>query len=70
MEFFVVFFVLYFAPTIIALCRGHASKLAIFAVNLLLGWSMIGWLWAFIWSLASKGAIQNVTVINNNNRSN
>lgn len=67
MEFLIFALVCYFLPTIIAVCRGHASGMAIFAVNLLLGWSVIGWLWAFVWSLANKGGSQNVTVINSNN---
>lgn len=69
MEILIVFIVLYFLPTIIAMCRSHASLGAIIAVNVLLGWSLIGWFWAFIWSLANKGGSQNVSVINqvNNN---
>lgn len=64
MEFLIFAFVAYFLPTIIALCRGHGSKWGIFAMNILLGWSVIFWLWAFIWSLSNKGGSQNVTVIN------
>lgn len=41
----------YLIPTIIALLREHHSKLAIIAVNVLLGWTGLGWIWAFIWSL-------------------
>ena len=69
MEFAIVFVcVMYFLPSIIALLRGHSSLLAIIAVNILLGWSVIGWFVAFIWSLANKGGSQNVTVINNMNQ--
>lgn len=70
MEVLIVFIVLYFLPTIIALCRSHASLGAIIAVNVLLGWSLIGWLFAFIWSLANKGGSQNVSVINQMNNRN
>ena len=42
-----------FAPTIIALARHHHNSLAIFALNLLLGWTGIGWIAALIWSLTS-----------------
>lgn len=43
--------VCYLLPSVIALLRRHHSKGAIVAVNILLGWSVVGWLWAFIWSL-------------------
>lgn len=58
--------VLHFIPTIIAFCGGHERKLGIFAMNFLLGWTVIFWIWAFIWSLSS-GKSGNVTAINNNN---
>ena len=41
---------IYFLPTIIALARGHLSTLAIFLLNLFLGWTLLGWLIALIWS--------------------
>ena len=41
---------IYFLPTVIALARGHLSTLAIFLLNLFLGWTLIGWLIALIWS--------------------
>jgi Superinfection immunity protein len=45
--------VMYFAPTIIAAVRGHRQTLAIGALNFLLGWSVIGWIGAFVWSLTT-----------------
>ena len=44
--------VIYFLPTIVALARGHLSTLAIFLLNLLLGWTLLGWLIALIWSFS------------------
>jgi hypothetical protein len=41
----------FFLPTIIAMARHHRNKLAIFLVNLLLGWTGVGWLAALIWAL-------------------
>jgi hypothetical protein len=41
---------IYFLPTIIALARGHLSTLAIFLLNLFLGWTLLGWIIALIWS--------------------
>jgi hypothetical protein len=43
---------LYFLPTVIAFIRGHHSRLGIFLLNFFLGWSGLGWIIAFVWSLA------------------
>jgi ABC-type transport system involved in cytochrome c biogenesis permease component len=45
-----------FLPTFIALARHHHNSLAIFALNLLLGWTGIGWIAALIWSLTATPA--------------
>ncbi len=44
----------YFLPTIIALARGHHNGFAIFLTNLLLGWTLIGWIIALIWSTTAS----------------
>jgi hypothetical protein len=49
----IIMLLVYFFPTLIAVGREHHNSLAIFAVNLLFGWSVIGWFWAFIWSLTA-----------------
>ncbi len=41
---------MYFLPSIIALARSKRDLLAIFLLNLFLGWSMIGWIVALIWA--------------------
>ncbi len=41
----------YFLPAIIAWARGHRNWLAILALNFMLGWSLIGWVAALVWSL-------------------
>ena len=41
---------LYFLPSIIALARSKRDTLAIFLLNLFLGWSVIGWFVALIWA--------------------
>lgn len=38
--------VAYFAPAVIAVLRKHPRQSAIVTVNLLLGWTVIGWVWA------------------------
>jgi len=41
---------LYFLPTMVA-CNGHKkNKDAIMVLNLLTGWTFIGWLIALVWS--------------------
>lgn len=49
-SFFGVGFVMYFLPSIIALARNKRDTLAIFLLNLFLGWSVIGWFVALIWA--------------------
>ncbi len=44
---------LYFIPTVIAVFRGHHNVVAIFGLNLFLGWSFIGWVASLIWSLTA-----------------
>lgn len=45
---------LHFLPWIIALMRNHHNTVAIFLVNLLLGWTLIGWVVALIWSFTNR----------------
>jgi hypothetical protein len=49
--FFGFGFVMYFLPSIIALARSKRDLLSIFLLNLFLGWSVIGWVVALIWSV-------------------
>jgi hypothetical protein len=41
----------YFMPAITAITNGKRNASAIFALNLLLGWTLIGWVLALVWSL-------------------
>ena len=43
-------FLLYFMPTFIAGTRRHKNAAAIAVLNLLLGWTFIGWVAALVWS--------------------
>jgi hypothetical protein len=45
---------LYIAPLLIAAYRGHKSVYAIAFVDILLGWTIVGWLVAMIWSLTGN----------------
>ena len=45
---------LYFVPTFVAGNRQHANVSAIFFLNLLLGWTLIGWVGALVWALSNQ----------------
>ncbi len=42
----------YFIPTFVALARKKRNTGAIFAVNLFLGWSFVGWILALVWAVS------------------
>ena len=44
-------FVFYFLPAIIAFARSKRDAVSILVLNLLLGWTMIGWVIALVWAL-------------------
>jgi hypothetical protein len=41
---------IYFGPAIIASMRRHRQILAIFVLNLVAGWTLIGWIAALVWA--------------------
>ena len=45
--------VLYFLPTIIAWVRAHYNRVAILTLNLLLGWTVVGWIVSLVWSFTN-----------------
>lgn len=44
---------LYLLPTIIAMNRRHRNALAIFVLDVFLGWTFIGWVVALVWSFTT-----------------
>jgi hypothetical protein len=44
----------YFLPTIIAIARKKTNLPGILLVNLLLGWSVIGWIVALVWAVSTE----------------
>jgi Superinfection immunity protein len=56
----VVAFVLYFLPSFIG--RRKQNFGAIFVLNLLLGWTLIGWVVALVWAVAKETAPTQVIV--------
>lgn len=51
--FTALMFVLYFLPSVIAVLRRHPNPVALIVVNLVFGWTMLGWFICLIWSFAS-----------------
>lgn len=51
--FWLLIATLYLGPSIVAACRNHHNLKQIIAVNVLLGWSIVGLFWAFAWALSS-----------------
>jgi hypothetical protein len=41
----------YFLPSIIGFAKSKKNSWAIFVLNLLLGWTFIGWVIALVWAL-------------------
>ena len=52
MLFLIFSVLLYFLPTLIA--RDKPDVMAVFLVNLLLGWTVIGWFVALVWACAAE----------------
>jgi len=47
--------VIYFLPSIVGGCRDKAHGGAgVFFVNLFFGWTLVGWLLAFVWACSGK----------------
>lgn len=44
----------YFLPFLIALMRGRSNTGAILVLNLLLGWTLVGWVVALVWALSTN----------------
>jgi hypothetical protein len=43
---------LYFFPSVIAYWRGHRDVVTIAYLNILLGWTALGWILLFLWSFS------------------
>jgi len=46
----IIVLLLYFVPSVVGFVRDHHNKWAIFALNLLLGWTFLGWIGGLVWS--------------------
>jgi biotin transporter BioY len=52
--FLIGFLIVYFLPALIASQRKHTNKTPIFLTNLFLGWTLIGWVAALVWSTTAQ----------------
>lgn len=59
--------VLYFLPAIIAESRRHHNKGAIIVLNLLLGWTFVGWVAALVWAASATRESENNNSVGRNN---
>jgi hypothetical protein len=46
--------IIYFLPTLIAFGREHPHRQEVLVVNLLLGWTLIGWIGVFLWASLAR----------------
>jgi Superinfection immunity protein len=60
--FLLVVALLYFIPTILAKGRNHHNAGAVFVINLLLGWTLVGWAVALAWAFTTPPPAQPTTV--------
>lgn len=44
----------HFIPTLVGVYRASHSRIGIFVLNLVLGWTVIGWFAALVWALTSE----------------
>jgi hypothetical protein len=51
---FIVLAAIYLLPSIVAALRKHLSEGAIVLVNIVFGWTLLGWLIALIWALTGN----------------
>lgn len=49
--------IVYFVPWLTAWGRGHRQMVSIFALNLFLGWTLLGWVVALVWALTRPAAL-------------
>ena len=47
----ILFLAIYFVPSIISITNKHPSAIFIVPLNLFLGWTVVGWIVALVWSV-------------------
>lgn len=49
-----ILIIVYFVPAIVAMARKHNNANAIFMMDLFLGWTLIGWVFALVWAMTNE----------------
>ncbi len=60
MALFIVSGLLYFIPSVIGILRKHHNLVGLIALNVFLGWTILGWVGALIWSLLRSTKSQTI----------
>jgi hypothetical protein len=66
-KFFWLVLFLYFVPSLVAIIRRKSDAGAIFALNLFLGWSLLGWVVSLVWSLKGERDFAVTVEVDQNN---
>lgn len=53
--------IIYMIPTVIALARDIPQRSTVAVVNIIFGWTLIGWVIAFIWALMAETRSEELT---------
>ncbi|MGC6411267.1 MAG: superinfection immunity protein [Candidatus Puniceispirillaceae bacterium] len=53
-----ILILIYLFPAIVALWRAHNNTLAIFMLNLFLGWAFFGWVFALVWACTNNAQVK------------
>ena len=59
----IAIFAIYFAPALIASSRNNDAKNAIAFVNLVLGWTILGWVACLIWAYSNNKHTLKQTIV-------
>lgn len=66
LPFIVLLLLFYFIPAIVAGNNKHSQTGAIFALNLFLGWTLLGWVIALVWACVKSEPKETIiTEVNN-----
>jgi uncharacterized membrane protein len=50
--------IIYMLPTLIAFSREHLRRQGVTVLNILLGWTLIGWIVVFLWAALGRAEAQ------------
>lgn len=62
-----LFGLLYFIPSIVAILNKKNNSAAIIILNLLLGWTFIGWVIAIVWAFTQDTNTKDIIISHNSN---